>query len=136
MAYYHTDTVEEEDGSLIVSGYVPAFLNGERVELLLVFDDDNPEGAVIGARSVYEESDNDTVAKNAIALKDGDKLEFICDYYSYEGEYQDSYYLGEPLILDMTEGIKIANMDIGKSVRAVYKLTDIYEQSYWTQVIP
>lgn len=136
MAYYHTDTVEEEDGSLIVSGYVPAFLNGERVELLLIFDDDNPQGAVIGARPVYEESDNDTVAKNAIALKDGDKLEFVCDYYSYEGEYQDSYYLGEPLILDMNEGIKIANMDIGKSVRAVYKLTDIYEQSYWTQVIP
>jgi hypothetical protein len=136
MAYYHTDTVEEEDGSLIVSGYVPAFLNGERVELLLIFDDDNPQGAVIGARPVYEESDNDTVAKSAIALKDGDKLEFVCDYYSYEGEYQDSYYLGEPLILDMTEGIKIANMDIGKSVRAVYKLTDIYEQSYWTQVIP
>ncbi|MCR4656668.1 MAG: peptidase C11 [Lachnospiraceae bacterium] len=136
IAYYHTDTVEGDDGSLTVTGYVPAFLNGEKVKLIIVFDDANPEGYVAGAETDYDDRDTDTIAKNMIALKDGDELQFICDYYSYEGEYKDSYYLGDPVTLSMEEGINIANMDIGKSTRAVYKLTDIYEQSYWTQVIP
>ena len=136
VAYYHTDTVESEDGSVTISGYVPAFLNGERVKLIIVFDDENPEGYVTGAESDYNDQDTDTIAKNTIALQDGDKLDFICDYYSYEGEYQDSFYLGESLIVSEADGLTIANMDIGKDTRATYRLTDIYEQSYWTPVIP
>ncbi len=136
VAYYHTDTVENEDGTTVISGYVPAFLNDERVKLILVFDAENPEGYISGVIPDYEGKDTDTEAKSAIALKDGDRLDFICDYYSYEGEYQDSYYLMEPLILSEEEGITIANMDIGKETRATYRLTDIYDQSYWTQVIP
>ncbi|MBQ7563177.1 MAG: peptidase C11 [Lachnospiraceae bacterium] len=139
VAYYHTDTVEEGDGSYTISGYVPAFLNGERVKLLLVFDAENPQGYISGAVSDYEEvadPETDTIAKNTIALSDGDELQFICDYYSYDGEYQDSYKLGDPIRLSQADGIVIGNMDIGTSTLATYRLTDIYEQTYWTQVIP
>ena len=37
------------------------------------------------------------MAKNLIELNEGDVLEFVCDYYSYDGKYLDSYYLGEPM---------------------------------------
>ncbi|MBR2276074.1 MAG: peptidase C11, partial [Lachnospiraceae bacterium] len=135
VAYYHTDTVEESAGSYTISGYVPAFLNGERVKLLLVFDEANPQGYISGAVSDYED-EADTIAKNTIALSDGDELQFICDYYNYDGEYQDSYKLGDPITVSASDGIVIGNMDIGTSTLATYRLTDIYEQTYWTQVIP
>jgi hypothetical protein len=36
VAYYHTDTQEDGD-NYTITGYVPAFLNGTRVNLILVF---------------------------------------------------------------------------------------------------
>ncbi|MBO7600306.1 MAG: hypothetical protein J6S95_04050, partial [Lachnospiraceae bacterium] len=59
-----------------------------------------------------------------------------CDYYTYEGEYIDSYYLGEPMTLGDT--IEIANIDLKdkSKINAVFKFTDLYQQNYWTPVIP
>ncbi|MCR5789786.1 MAG: peptidase C11 [Lachnospiraceae bacterium] len=136
IAYYHTDTVEAEDGSVTTTGYVPAFLNDERVKLIIVFDKENPEGYITGVETDYHGDSTETIPKSTIALKEGDRLEFICDYYSYDGTYQDSYYLGDPLVITEAAGIKIANMDIGEESCATYRLTDIYEQTYWTQVVP
>ncbi len=139
VAYYHTDTVNEEGKSPTISGYVPALLNGERVKLLLVFDDENPDGYISGAVFDYKDS-TDAAAKNMIALCDGDSLQFLCDYYSYEGEYLDSYLLGDPITVSSKDGIVIGNIDIGSNSEykplATYRITDIYEQTYWTEVIP
>ena len=52
MAYYHTNTTDDGE-NYTISGYVPALLNDERVELVLVFDNDNPYGYIAGARTVY-----------------------------------------------------------------------------------
>ena len=134
VAYYHTDT--EDDGSKYsINGYVPVFLNGQRAELLLAFTDEFPDGKITGARYVYEDGTTDTVAKNTIALSAGDKLEFICRYYDYNGNYKDTFYLGEPLILD-SEDIEIGNMDIGNAkAKVTYLFTDMYQQQYWSPVI-
>ena len=50
VAYYHTDTTENEDGRYTITGYVPAFLNGEKVKIILVFDSENPNGYIAGAQ--------------------------------------------------------------------------------------
>ncbi len=130
VAYYYLDTVE--DGTnYSISGYVPALLNGERVELMLVFDSKNPHGIISGACPVYVEGETETVAKGLTEIKVGDTLEFICDYYSYDGEYQDSYFLGEQMVV--TENMEISNVDVGEgNVRVTYRFTDIYNQQYWT----
>ena len=96
VAYYHTSTMD--DGvHYIITGYVPVLHNGQRAELLLTFDDANPHGYVAGIRAVYPEGETETVAKSGTALQPGDTLEFLCDYYSYGGEYENSYLLGEAL---------------------------------------
>ncbi|MBP3569261.1 MAG: peptidase C11 [Lachnospiraceae bacterium] len=130
VAYYYLDTVD--DGTnYTITGYVPALLNGERVELLLVFDNANPYGYIAGARAVYAEGETETVAKGMTEINVGDTLDFICDYYSYEGEYQDSYFLGDQMVV--TENMEISNVDVGEGkVKVTYRFTDIYNQQYWT----
>ncbi len=130
VAYYYMDTVDDGE-NYTITGRVPAMLNGERVNLILVFDDANPYGYIAGARTEYAEGETETIAKGMTEINVGDKLDFICDYYSYSGEYKDSYYLGEQMTV--TENMAISNVDVGEGdVRVTYRFTDIYNQSYWT----
>ena len=130
VAYYHTDTVD--DGTnYAITGYVPALLNGERVKLILIFDNDNPYGFIAGAEPDYDADTTETVARGLTELKDGDEIRFLCDYYGYDGTLKDSYYLGDPMTVN-TSDIEISNTDVQGSYKALYKFTDIYDQSYWT----
>lgn len=134
VAYYHIDTFD--DGTnYSITGRVPVMLNGSRADLILVFDNENPYGYIAGANFDYKNGETDTIAKNMGALNDGDVLEFVCDYYSYDGDYLDSFYLGEAMTVkgDLT----ISNVYIDDSAaRATYRFSDIYGQVYWTEVIP
>ena len=110
-------------------------LNGDRADLLLVFDSENSYGYVAGVRYDYKDGETETIAKNCEALKDGDTLDFICDYYTYDGEYQDSYRMGDRMTVDGE--LTISNIYIDKqAANATYRFTDIYNQSYWTPVMP
>ena len=134
IAYYHTDTVENEDDEFTITGYVPAYLNNERVNLILVFDTENPDGYIAGAEPAYVNEETDTISKGINDLNEGDKIDFICDYYTYDGEYIDTYYLGDTLTY--SKNMKISNTDVGKGeVRLMYHFTDIYNQEYWSEPI-
>ncbi len=140
VAYYHTDTTEDGD-SYTISGRVPALLtlpgeeDAQLVDLILVFSDETPGGIVAGARPVYGSDETDTLARGLIELEDGMTLQFLCDFYSYEGEYQDSYPLGKPLTVEGE--LRVSDTYLGGSGSALilYRFTDIYDQSYWTPVL-
>ena len=133
VAYYHTDTIETEDGESY-RGYVPAMLNGDRVNLIIVFDSEQPNGYIAGATTDYNGKETETVAKSMTELKDGDKLDFICDYYDYDMNYQDSYFIGDEVTYH--SGMTISNTDVGSGeAHIMYKFTDIYNQEYWTPAI-
>ncbi|MDE5834655.1 MAG: peptidase C11, partial [Ruminococcus sp.] len=133
VAYYHTDTIENGD-NYTITGYVPAMLNGDRVNLILVFDNENPNGYIAGASTDYVNNETDTVPKSLTEINVGDKLDFLCDFYSYNGEFQDSYYLSEPLTV--SEEMTISNVDVGDGeVKLMYRFTDIYNQKYWSETI-
>ena len=132
VAYYHTDTTDDGK-NFTVSGYVPAFLNGERVNLILVFED-GKNGFIAGASTDYIDGETDAVAKNLTELKAGDELDFVCDYYTYDGEYVDSYYFGEKMTV--TSDMKISDTVVGDgAAKILYRFTDIYNQEYWTEAI-
>ena len=133
VAYYFDEQIVDEDEN-IITGHIPAMLNGERVNLQVVFNDENPYGAILGAQPVYE-NETDPVAKGLTELQTGDTLDFLCDYYSYDGDYQDNYYLGEQMTV--TDHMEISNVDVGDGeVSAAYRLTDLYNQYYWTPAMP
>ena len=133
VAYYHEYTTGEGQEA-ITHGYIPVLLNGERAELLVVFDPEHPRGTITGARYVYVDGETDTVAKSLTELENGDTLDFICDYYSYAGDYQDSYLLGNTMTV--SDNMEISNVDVGAGkVRMTYRFTDLYQQHYWTEAI-
>ena len=131
VAYYHESTVD--DGvNYSITGRVPVFYNGERAELILEFTDENPYGSVVGVCRVYTEGETTTVAKTMDTVKDGDVIDFLCDYYSYDGEYIDSYMLGEQLVVDGELTISDVYVDEARA-SFTYRFTDIYNQTYWTE---
>ena len=127
---------ENHDGdSYTITGRVPALLNGERVDIIIVFDnetEDNEYGYVAGARIVYENDETDTIARGLIKLKEGDKLEFLCDYYSYDQTYQASYKFGDPVIVKGEVEVSNVSLEGGKCL-VTYCLTDIYENEFWSE---
>ncbi len=132
VAYYYMGSAETEEGFFSM-GYVPALLNGVRVRLIVIIPEDS-DAYVAGAQPAYSEEETDTVSRGLIELQDGDRLDFLCDFYSYEGEYRDSYFLGEPLVVSGV--LSVSDTLIGDNVRILYRFTDIYHQHYWSEVLP
>ena len=136
VPYYHLDTETYADGYRVM-GYIPCLLNGERTNLYVVFDNNHDYGLVVGTQTDYLVSgDTETSAKIDTELKSGDTLQFLCDYYAYDGTYSNSYYFGKPLTVGDEVHVVDGYLPEGLSLRVTYRLTDIYNQSWWTTVIP
>ena len=133
VAYYHESTFDDGEHYSIL-GRIPVLYNGDRAELVVEFSDADPYGSVIGVRRVYKDGETDTVAKTMDAVVDGDVIDFVCDYYSYEGEYLDSYMLGDQLVVNGELTISDVYVDEEFS-RLTYLFTDIYNQQYWSEPV-
>ena len=132
IAYYNED-ITTSKGKTVITGYVPILLNGERAEMILVFDDEDPYGRIAGARYVYG-GKTDTVAKALTDFTEGDIIEFIADCYDDDLNYVDTYVIAD---MEYTGNHKISNVYIDRSrAVAAYCFTDIYGGEYWTEVIP
>jgi len=134
VAYYFLEHVEDGD-NWATAGRVPVMLNGERYDLLIVFDNEisgHEDGYVAGAQRVYDESETLTVGKGLVQLNKGDRIDFLCDYYGADGSYSATYYLGEPLTFD--GNLTVGYMDIGDAAcEFSYCLTDLYGNEFWTE---
>ena len=130
VAYYYTDSVYDGD-NYTITGRIPVLLNGVRANLIIVFDNAHPYGYIAGARTDYIDGETETVAKGMTELAEGDVIDFVADYYSYDGTYQNSYMIGDQMIYNGNHEISNVTIDKSKSV-ASYMFTDIYNQEYWT----
>ena len=137
VAYYHIDTLD--DGTnYTITGRVPCMLNGQRSNLMLVFDNEHEKGYVAGAFSDYSKDDEiDVVGKEITELVAGDVIEPLCDLYDYSGNYNDTYYLGNPLeISSSAADLTISDTALGDGTALVtYRFTDMYGANHWTQTI-
>lgn len=130
VAYYHMSTVDDGE-SYTITGRVPVLHNGRRSELILVFDDATPSGYVAGVQRVYRDGETDTVAKSQEALQPGDVLEFVCDYYTYDMEYQDSYLIGEPITVT-EQPLRVSDVPLEGATKAAFRFVDLYNTPHWT----
>ena len=128
--FYSLGTMDDGE-TWAALGYIPVLLNGWKAELLVTIDDHG--GAITGARWIYDGTDAEPVAKSVTELEKGDRIQLICDYYLYDGTYQSSHILGNPIILD-EKGLVLTDLLLPDASKAncTYRLTDIYHQNYWT----
>ena len=133
VAYYHESTVDSGD-DYSITGRIPVLYNGERAELVVVFTDEDPYGSVTGVRRVYNQGETATAAKTMDTVVPGDVIDFVCDYYTYGGEYLDSYMFGEQLVVE--DGLTISDVYINAdAANLTYQFTDIYNREYWTDPV-
>lgn len=116
-------------------GKVPALLNEERVNLIIYWDKDHPDGEVIGAEPVDAYGNTTMYGKGLIEIEQGDKIDFIVDYYTYDGKYDDEYLYGDTLTVGK-KGLKVSYEWIGDGECLIYyMLTDIYNNVYFTEPV-
>jgi hypothetical protein len=131
VSYYLLTDEYTSDSEYVTTGYFPAMVNGERVNLIVEFSDENPDGVVLGGQAIY---DTDVEAKGLIQLQEGDTIDFLCDAYDYDGNFDDKYYLGEPMTFDGE--FEVADITIeGHDLYYCYELTDIYNSARWTPML-
>ncbi len=132
VSYYVRESEFYDDGGYTVEGYAPALINGELANFVIRFTDEVPEGTVIGAQKVY---DTGVEGKGYMELNEGDEISFICDYYDYDGNFQNTYALGDaPLLYDGE--LTVSTYEItGEDILFGYRLTDIYNANTWTPML-
>ena len=113
-----------------VEGYVPCELNGEYVNLVVLWDEDGT-GFVEGAVRFY---DNGMSMKGLLPVEDGDEIQLLCDYYTYDGEYDDEYFLEEPFQYHSSMTVDYASSGAGDYL-LYYCITDIYNNTYYAEPV-
>ena len=120
-------TSKTEEGT---KGYVPCELNGENVNLVVSWDEEG-KGHVEGALRTY---DNGMSMKGLLSVKNGDKIQPLCDYYAYDGTYSDKYYFGKSFKYKNSATVEYAPSGEGKYL-IYYVITDIYQNTYYTEPV-
>lgn len=138
VPFYAGEEEYRSDNSWYTFGSVYAQLTdtyGESkdIEIVLYWDDKNPDGVVLG----YRDDNGHGPApseRNLQSFEYGDKIDFYCEYYSYDGEYEDEYLYGDTLTVD--GDIEVSYEEIGDFTTEVcLHITDIYNNDYWTDSV-
>ena len=130
VPFYVTETSDN-----MTKGKIPAYLNDEEVNLIVVWNAENPDGKILGAEPVNEYGNTTLDYKGLKEIKKGDKIQFLFDYYKYDGTYDDSYIVGDTLNVD-DPNFKVSYEDVGEGKYNVYyKITDIYGNIYYTEPV-
>ncbi len=129
VAYYMTSSMYVSENDYEYSGYIPALLNGETVDIEVVFTPEHNYGLITGARPVYG-TETETAAKGSIEIRSGDVIQPLCDYYGKDGEYITSYTLGSQFTV--SGELVLDNRNVAEKMSVCYRMTDIYGNVYFT----
>ena len=141
VPYYHTDTLD--DGTnYTIAGIVPCLINGELSNLVIVFDNAHESGYVAGIAADYgKEEEIDVVGKTMTELEKGDVIEFVCNFYNYDGSFEDTHIMGTPIeIKESAEELAVSDTEITAgnpdlSTIVTYTFKDLYGAEHWTEAL-
>ena len=117
---------EQSQDANVSRGYVPAYVNGDEARLILVWNKEN--ASVAGYERVY---DTEVASRGLVPLKDGDTIELIGDFYTYEQAYDDQY-IFDTFIVSGAPVVRYEDVGEGDCL-VYYSLHDIYQNTYWTE---
>jgi hypothetical protein len=130
VPYYHLYQTEYDDTTTYM-GRIPVIYNGDYANLVTLISDEDFE--VIGVLMDYRE-EVDVVAKTLTELSEGDEIEFICDYYDYDGNYTDSYVLGDKIVIK--DDLYLGDVELKDyTTLASYEFKDMYQEAYYSSAV-
>ena len=134
-----------EEGDLIDGGYysygmVPAIFTSARtgetrdIEIILCWDSEHDGGYVKGYRSASADEGPSQAERNITSFIKGDEIQITCDFYTYDGDYDGQYLLGEPIVVNGP--MLVTYEEIGDYDVAVFgHIQDIYGNDYYSEVV-
>ncbi|MBQ0041869.1 MAG: hypothetical protein KBS85_00925 [Lachnospiraceae bacterium] len=128
-SYY---AVEKENSSDYSVGYMPALLNqNEYIDIWVMWTEDSCE--LLGYTPTYD----DVSAKGYFQFEDGDSIDFLFDFYTYDGIFEDSYLLkGNGFVYNGKDDVFVYYDEVGNSDAQVnIYIKDIYQNEYWTESV-
>lgn len=142
VPYYLMNAVSGSDGAYAITGGIPALFTEDDgtqtpVRIVVQFTDEDPYGSVLGVvtTQVFSEEAGVTFGK-LIPIDDesvaGHTVNFICDYYYADGTFENNYLFGEETTLSADMEISNVALDHPENCRATYRITDLYNNYYWT----
>ena len=137
VPYYHVDTLDDGN-KYTITGIVPCLINGEMSNLVVVFDSANENGYVAGIAANYSQNDDiEVVGKTMTELEKGDTIQFVCNFYNYDGTFEDTHTMGTPIVIqESAQELTINDTLIGDGTKIItYIFTDIYGAEHWTQAL-
>lgn len=115
---------------------IPAVLNGEDVDIIVVFDEANPDGRIIGARPLSGETG--MAAKNMHKINKGDRLKFLY-YAEYFGEDEsmelEEWYEGEEFTVGDKLELEWLEVNPGEVYLYGFYLIDVQQNEYYTDFV-
>lgn len=141
VPYYVEDEIVDEDGSWMTYGYTYAELTSARtgetfdIQIMLCWDSEHDGGYVLGYRDGDDDFSTPGLAERSVRnFIKGDKIQILCDYYDYEGNYDDEYYYEEPIVVD--SALVVSYEDLGDNpIDVCAHFIDIYGNEYWSESV-
>lgn len=133
---------EIESGQDYIRYNVPAVLNGSDVNIILLYDDQHPEGIVQGAMPIYDETMG-MAPKNWFTIKPGDEIALV--YYTEkfydiddnsEGSDDDYWWEEGPSFLVGAKGLAVENIEVEEGDYLYgFTIIDLQGNEYYTDFI-
>ncbi len=134
VPFYVEDEQNISDDNWSTYGMVPAYLNGEQyIEIIVTWTNEEPLGYVAGYRVPTEIGA--PAGKGLFQFEQGDTIEYVFDYYTYDWEYDGSYIIGDVYTYSGGD-IAVSYDDVGDLDAVVYfVLYDVYNNIYETEAV-
>lgn len=127
--YFATENFDTENW--YTYGYAPALVNDELCDVVIRWDAAHETGFVAG----YEKEATSLLAsRGPVQFKEGDTIQYLCDYYTYDGEFDDTYLWGDPITYSKPQTVSYEDVGLGDCI-VTYRLTDIYGNTYETESV-
>lgn len=132
--FYYEYEYSKNNDSWFTYGYTPALLNGDTyIEIITCWSNYQPRGAIAGYRIAAE--DVAPVGKGWFSFSEGDTIDLLCDYYTYDGNYDGVYMFGDTItVTDAPLQVCYDYVNYDTCLVSVM-LTDIYHNNFWTETV-
>jgi len=130
LVCFYTREDVNEGNTWYTYGAAPVLYDDKEAEIVVAWDNDNPGGYVAGWRYTTTGSGSQ---KGLFAFNNGMTFDILCDYYTYDGEYEAQYIWGR---LTVDGPIEVSYEDVSAAECMVYyELIDLYRNTYWTEAV-